>query len=150
MATPVLRAFVPAALALCTLVLTGCPDDAGDGDGVAGTDTIGDTVNDTFDTSGTESDTFSETTFSETTFSDEDEGIDDLDGGGDSSGLQDCFAYLEACQQDPYCVCYVSCFAESEGNATEAECLAKCNLAQVPYWAQQFEDCIESRTSGDN
>jgi len=61
------------------------------------------------------------------------------EGGLEGGELEECVGYAEACAQDPYC----ACFAECAGSGLSAnDCLAKCQLAQVPYWAQKLVDCF--------
>lgn len=80
-----------------------------------------------------------------TTGSGFDTGIDTgLDGGPeeglDGSGLENCLQYLEACEQDPYCACYIECASEG---GKHLDCLARCNLADTPYFADLLLTCLE-------
>ena len=69
------------------------------------------------------------------------------EGGLDEGGsAEDCFAYLDACELDPYCRCFTSC--ASDGGGADS-CLAQCGLAEIPYWAQLFLDCIGSQAEPD-
>lgn len=63
-----------------------------------------------------------------------------LDEGLDGDGFLECIQFLDACEQDPYCRCFVECAVESE-DPNPNVCLAKCNLAQIPFWADQFITC---------
>jgi hypothetical protein len=81
------------------------------------------------------------TTVSNTDFGTGDGLEDDFDEGQDGGGLLGgCEQYLAACEQDPYCVCFLQCAVEYESTVG---CLERCNLATTPYWAEQFIACIQ-------
>jgi hypothetical protein len=66
--------------------------------------------------------------------------------GGNEGVLGDCGQYIEACEQDPYCVCYLDCVVQNALAGSDnplAGCLEKCQLAAVPYWAEQILVCFE-------
>jgi hypothetical protein len=57
----------------------------------------------------------------------------------EDGGFTECLEYFEACETDPYCACYLECAGEG---GQHFDCLAKCNLAQTPYWAEQLFLCL--------
>jgi hypothetical protein len=70
----------------------------------------------------------------------------DLDAGQEGGLFGECGGYIDACLQDPYCFCFLDCVvanAEAGSDNPLAGCLERCQLAQIPYWADQFIVCAQ-------
>lgn len=74
-----------------------------------------------------------------------DEGFDSFDEGQEGGLFGECLGYLQACQEDPYCACYMQCAIDYESTYG---CLERCQLATTPYWAEQLINCFAGELGG--